>query len=250
MGTPAYKQTVTRAKRGTVSKVRQLYELQEVDLEIEAKRQALSGVESQLGESEAVVLARAALDREQQHLAELDKAQRLAEWEVDDLRSKAAELEKKLYGGSVKSPKELMSLQEQIEHLNRKRRQGEDHLLDIMAEAEAVQTEVDSRSRELASSEEEWRQEQQALSQKQAELQAALATLDRRREELSSRIDAASLELYHSLRARRQGTAVAKVEQGMCQGCRIALPMTEMQRVRIGQELVQCSSCGRILYLS
>lgn len=233
-----------------MTKARQLYELQEVDLEIEAKREALSSVESQLGESEALVQALASLGQEQQHLAQLERAQRDAEWEVDDLRTKAAELEKRLYGGSVRNPKELVSLQEQVEHLKRKRREGEDRLLDIMTEVEAVQKELDSKSSELARSEEEWRQEQQALSQEQAELQAALATLEGRREELSSRIDAASLELYHSLRAKRQGRAVAKVEQGMCQGCRIVLPMTEMQRARMGQELVQCSSCGRILYLS
>lgn len=233
-----------------MTKARQLYELQEVDLEIEAKREALSSVERQLGESEALVQGRAALGLEQQHLAQLDKAQRDAEWEVDDLRTKAAELEKRLYGGSVRNPKELVSLQEQVEHLKRKRREGEDQLLDIMTEVEAVQKGVDSKSSELVRCEEEWRQEQQALSQEQAELQAALATLEGRREELSSRIDAASLELYHSLRAKRQGRAVAKVEQGMCQGCRIVLPMTELQRARMGQELVQCSSCGRILYLS
>jgi len=79
---------------------------------------------------------------------------------------------------------------------------------------------------------------------------ASLASLEQRREDLAARIDAASLELYQDLRQKRQGRAVAKVEQGMCQGCRLVLSMTELQRARISQELVQCSSCQRILYLS
>jgi predicted nucleic acid-binding Zn-ribbon protein len=49
---------------------------------------------------------------------------------------------------------------------------------------------------------------------------------------------------------RRQGRAVAKVERGMCGGCRISLPMTVLQKARSGLDVVQCVSCERILYVS
>ena len=233
-----------------MSKGRQLYELQEVDLEIEAKSEALAGVESRIGESEALAEARALMAREQERLAELDKNQRLGEWEVEDLRSKTAGLEQKLYGGSVINPKELMSLQEQVEHLKKERRGQEDKLLDIMTEVEATQKRIAGKRNEIEKTEENWRQEQSSLLREQSELMASLASLEQRREDLAARIDAASLELYQDLRQKRQGRAVAKVEQGMCQGCRLVLSMTELQRARISQELVQCSSCQRILYLS
>jgi hypothetical protein len=232
-----------------VSKGRQLYELQEVDLEIEAKREALSLVESRLGESEALAEARISLAREEEQLAELERSQRLGEWEVEDLRAKTALLEGKLYGGSVKSPKELASLQGQAEHLNRRKRGLEDKVFDIMTEVEALQKRLTIKSSEAERMEENWREEQASLSREHAELSDALATLDRKRNDLTSRIDEASLELYQTLRKKRQGRAVAKVEQGMCQGCRIVLPMSELQRARMGQELVQCSSCERILYV-
>jgi predicted nucleic acid-binding Zn-ribbon protein len=119
-----------------------------------------------------------------------------------------------------------------------------------MTEVEAMQKNVSLKSREVARIDEDWRAEQATLSGEQAELNAALADLDQKRKDLISRIDAASLELYQGLRRKRQGRAVAKVEQGMCQGCRIVLPLNVLQRARIGQELVQCSSCERILYLS
>jgi hypothetical protein len=233
-----------------LSKGRQLYELQELDLEIEAKREALAHVESRLGESDALLQASAALATEKEHLAELERSQRLEEWGVEDLGAKVALLEEKLYGGSVKNPKELTSIQEQVEHLKRRRREQEDKVLDIMTEVESVQKKITMKRRELEGMEERWRQEQAELSQEQAKLSAALATLEQKRKDLVSKIDAASLELYRSLRAKRQGRAVAKVEQGMCQGCRIVLPMTELQRARIGQGIVQCSSCERILYVS
>ena len=218
-------------------------------MEIEAKTEALAGVESRLGESEALAEVRVVLAGEEERLAALEKNQRLGEWEVEDMRSKTALLEEKLYGGSVRNPKELVSLQEQVEHLKKGRRGQEDKLLDIMAEVETVQNRVAAKREELQRMEEDWRQEQSSLSREQAELRASLADLEQKREELAARIDGVSLELYHDLR-RRQGRAVARVEQGMCQGCRLVLSMNELQRARMGQELVQCSSCQRILYLS
>lgn len=239
-----------RLDRREVNMARKLYELQEIDLEIDAKNEALTLVVSRLGDSEALAEARVSLATEEERLVELERSQRDVEREVEDLRSKVALLEEKLYGGSVKNPKELASLQEQVEHLKRKRRGQEDKVLDIMTEVEAMQKNVSLKSREVARIDEDWRAEQATLSGEQAELSAALADLDQKRKDLISRIDAASLELYQGLRRKRQGRAVAKVEQGMCQGCRIVLPLNVLQRARIGQELVQCSSCERILYLS
>ena len=129
-------------------------------------------------------------------------------------------------------------------------RERDDKTLDIMAEVDTTQQKVSLKRGEVAKIEEDWRAEQASLSQQQAELGAALATLEQKGKDLAARLDAASLELYQALRRKRQGRAVAKVEQGMCQGCRIALPMSELQRARLGQELVQCSSCERILYVS
>ncbi len=233
-----------------MSKGRQLYELQEVDLEIDAKREALSHVISRIGDSETLAEARISLAREEERLAELERSQRDGEREVDDLQAKVTALEEKLYGGAVKNPKELASLQGQVENLKRRRKGLEDKVLDIMTEVETTGQKVSLKRREVAGIEEEWREEQASLSKEQAELSAALATLEQKRNDLASRIDAASLELYQALRRKRQGRAVAKVEQGMCQGCRIALPMSELQRARMGQGLVQCSSCERILYVS
>lgn len=239
-----------RLDRREVSTVRQLYELQGIDLEMDAKKESLALVVSRLGDSEALAEARISLAREEERFVDLERNLRLWEWEVEDLRGKITLLEEKLYGGSVKSPKELASLQEQVEHFKKKGRGQEDKVLDIMTDVEAMQTKVTLKSREVARLEEDWRAEQAALSGEQAELNAALADLNQKRNDLISRIDAASLELYQALRKKRQGRAVAKVEQGMCQGCRIVLPLNVLQRARIGQELVQCSSCERILYLS
>ena len=233
-----------------MSKGRQLYELQEVDLEIEAKREALSNVQSRLGQRQALDEARVNLATQNNCVDELNASQRAGEWEVEDLRTKVAGIEQKLYGGTVKNPKELSSLQEQAEHLTKRRREEEDKVLDIMTEAEAAQASLAMISQEVESLEISWKEEQAELSREQDRLSTNLANLEQRRKDLGSRIDAASLRLYEELRTKKKGRAVAKVEQGMCQGCRIVLPVRELQRARASQELVQCDSCERILYVS
>lgn len=233
-----------------MSKGKQLYELQEVDLEIDAKRERLTQVMGRLGESEVLDEAHLSLARDEEKLVELQRIQREVEREVEDLQAKAAVATDKLYGGTVKNPKELSSLQEQLSNFRRKIGEGDDKTLDIMSEVEAAQKNVSVKRSEVAKIEEGWQAEQASLSQEQTELSAALSTLEQKRKELASKLDTVSLELYEDIRQKRQGRAVAKLERGMCQGCRIALPMSELQRARMGQELVQCGSCERVLYVS
>ena len=233
-----------------MSKGKQLYELQEVDLEIDAKRERLTQVMGRLGESEVLDEAHLSLARDEEKLVELQRIQREVEREVEDLQAKAAVATDKLYGGTVKNPKELSSLQEQLSNFRRKIGEGDDKTLDIMSEVEAAQKNVSVKRSEVAKIEEGWQAEQASLSQEQTDLSAALSTLEQKRKELASKLDTVSLELYEDIRQKRQGRAVAKLERGMCQGCRIALPMSELQRARMGQELVQCGSCERVLYVS
>ena len=68
------------------------------------------------------------------------------------------------------------------------------------------------------------------------------------RESMLPELPPSALTLYETIRAARHGQAVAKVERGMCQGCRITLPETERRQARSGQSIVQCNSCQRILY--
>ena len=59
-----------------------------------------------------------------------------------------------------------------------------------------------------------------------------------------------ALSLYKLLRERKGGVAVARVEQGMCQGCRITLAGGGAAESARSSSLVQCVSCERILFVN
>lgn len=227
---------------------KQLYQLQEVDLELESNERALQQVTSQLGESQEVVRARNKLASERQSLEELKRQQHSLEWEIDDIATKLTATEDKLYSGSIGSPKELANLQHEVDILKTRRSRLEDEALDIMEQVELATASVATVSSQLKTVEAEWQSQQQQLSADMEQLKAVLSNLKHKRQTLSAEIDPGAVELYHELKEKK-GTAVAKVEQGICRGCRISLSATELQRARSGS-LTQCSSCGRILFLA
>jgi len=233
-----------------MTRVADLYALQEIDSALDACKASLAEVESSLGEADELVEIRQRAIERQEALREVEKQQREQEWQIDDLRQKIEPLEKKLYGGTIRNPKELADLQQDVESLKRRQRGLEDRDLEIMVAVEEVQKEAEEAQRTLSETEEAWRAEQERLRQEQTSLRQEIEGLEARHTEQVGLIEPATLELYDALRATRQGRAVVKVERGTCQGCRISLPMNVLHRARSGAELVHCTSCERILYLS
>jgi predicted nucleic acid-binding Zn-ribbon protein len=230
-----------------MTSVKTLYDLQLIDLNIQKEQETLDDINRQLGDSEALSQAKAELLTEQNHLADTEKQQRDVEYEIEDLRTSIKQVNDKLYGGKTKNPKELVSLEKELEIFKAKLRQKEDELLDLMAEIESVQDKIKINSERLSKLEGEWQQQQKDLTQKQAKVKSRFSDLNRKRQALASDIARQTLELYEVIRLRK-GQAVVKIEQGRCQGCRLNLAVNELQRARAG-DLIQCSSCGRILCL-
>ncbi len=227
---------------------KQLHQLQEIDLELESTEQALKQISSQLGESQPVVSTRAKLESEQQHLDDLKRQQHSAEWEIDDLTVKITTAEEKLYGGKMTNPKELADLQHDVDSLKARRNQLEDKTLEIMDQVELATASVAKVSSKFEALETEWHSQQQKLSAEMEQLKNKLSDLKQKRQPLSAEIDPQTLELYDDLK-KQKGTAVAKIEQGICRGCSISLPISELQQARSGNP-VRCSSCRRILFLA
>jgi predicted nucleic acid-binding Zn-ribbon protein len=231
-----------------MSVAKQLYRLQEVDLEIESGERALKQVKSQLGESQAVIKTQKQLELEQKHLEDLSHQQRSAEWEIDDITTKLKAAEEQLFSGKIKIPKELSNLQHEVEAFKTRRDQLEEKALEIIDQVEQSEARVAKINSELDKLTADWRRQQKQLSDEMERLKATLADLKAKRQRLAGEIDTTAFEFYETLK-KGKGVAVVRVEQGICRGCRISLPTTDLQQARSGK-LVQCSSCGRILFLA
>jgi len=226
---------------------RHLYQLQDLELAIDANEQAQTRVQNQLKDNQAVLKIHSRLTEEEKKLDELAKLQKTTEWEIDDLSGKIKTIEKKLYDGKIHNPKELQSLQIEQTDFNKMRSALEDKELVMMDQADTLRNSISAVKTEVAAAEAQWQEQQKKLSADLEKLKNDRAALEIQKQSALSQIDAQSLAAYLDVKKRR-GVAVAKIEQGICKGCRITLPNSVLQQAK-GGGLVKCSSCGRILFL-
>ena len=227
---------------------KQLYELQELDTDIEHTSQTLILKTGQLGKRDTLDDAQNTLTAEQKHLAELKHARKDTEWQVDDLLNKITAAEKQLYGGTIKNPKELANLQHEINNLKNINDPLENKTLEIIEQVEAAEKNISALTADYAKLEEEWHRQQKQLAADIELLKKVLADLREKRRLLVEQIEPAVVILYEKIRQQKK-QAVSKVEQGICRACRISLSVSSLQKARSGQPVL-CGSCGRILYIS
>lgn len=230
--------------------IKELYDLQELDLELERKRAEMVKLQGKLGEPQELIEARAALEGDNEALKSLIGERRSLEVELQGLEDKLRTLEKQLYGGSMRSPKELLAREQELASLKHRKGLHEDQVLALMERIDAQQAKVEQATRDLEAGTALWQSEHRRLQEEIQHLQSLVAELLPRREGLAAGVEPALLARYQSLRPAKHGVAVARVERGLCQGCRIAIPSSDLQRARASRDIVLCNSCGRILYAS
>jgi predicted nucleic acid-binding Zn-ribbon protein len=237
-------------KEVIMSRTQHLYELQQVGLEIESTSHRLKEITASLVESAELKRARKMVVDAQARLVKRRAQMKNLELEVTSLSQKIETDEQRLYSGRVTNPKELASLQDEVASLQRRRDKKEEDLLEVMVAAEEGEAALADAQAILAQVSESWRAEQGDLAEEQTGLQARLGELVEQRKSLVAAIGPEDVAIYERLRQRKAGRAVALVKDGICQGCRMNPPTSQVQHARSGNELVFCNNCGRILHVA
>ena len=228
--------------------VRQLYELQLLDWEIQQREEEMSEVRSRIADDTKRVLAHRRLSALQSKLDELGSGRRQSERAIQQIEERIAMIDGRMYGGSVTNPRELEAYQEERATLARNQRAEEDRLLEFMVEMEDTEELRDSARAAFEQIDGERRRELGTLGARQEELSSGLPELRSRRQQLSTEYPPNVMAVYETVRRSRGGQGAALVDQrGMCEGCRLTIPNAELSRARSGDGLVQCGSCSRIL---
>jgi predicted nucleic acid-binding Zn-ribbon protein len=226
-----------------------LYQLQELDLKIDADTATLAAERAKMNEPPAVHDARASLRALEEQLTVFQRQLRSTEQEVESLAAKKNAIHAKLYGGAVTVPRELAALENEEQALARTLSQLEDRELELMASAEQAESSMVTATQRLQEELERWRREGSAAHDHIDRLEAEVEKLQLQRAELAAQISPANLRAYERLRPRKGGRAVALVQNNMCQACRVTLPSGDVARARGADPPRTCENCGRILYV-
>jgi predicted nucleic acid-binding Zn-ribbon protein len=178
---------------------------------------------------------------------ELDQSK--ADRDVEQVRDRVQRDQHLLNSGSVGDPKQLQSIQAELQSLARRQGDLEDVELEIMERVEGARAAVvvfTGQRDELAAEREEIaagvREQRAAI---EVERQAATEA----RSALAANVPADLLALYDKIRAEHGGVGAAPLHRGTCQGCRMQLPPTEIEALRAAapDAVVRCEDCRRIL---
>jgi len=228
--------------------VRQLYELQELDLHVVGLEKSLAELVAKLADKSLLNAARAKLERLEKRLDGLSAERRSVERTVSEVVDSLSALEKRLYGGGITNAQQMAAAEEERTFTISRQGEIEDQLLEFMVAIDDLEPLVDGAKQALSRLEEARPAQEVEWREASACLRDELAVMALEREEVLPLVAANLLPMYESLRKTKGGRAVARVERNLCAGCRLSLPTGDVQKARASLGTVLCSSCGRILY--
>ena len=228
--------------------IRELYDLQLLDWEIQQREEELSDVQGRIADDSTRLQAHRRLSAIETKLGELVPARRQSERAIEVIEGRISSLDTRMYDGSVTNPREFEALQEERSNQVRSQGEEEDRLLEFMVEIEETE-ELRDRAKTLFDQiDSERNRELGTLKARLDDLTSELPGLHTQRQEMSAEYPPNIMAVYETVRRTRGGQGAALVDQrGMCQGCRLTIPNAELSRARSSQGIVQCGSCTRIL---
>lgn len=221
--------------------------VQEIDDRVAALRAAAASIQQRLSGSQDLDDARRALQVVQSRITQTQRRQRDLELDVATLTARIDPEERRLFSGEVQSPRELVSIQQEVDALKTRRSAAEDQLLEAMTRVEALQPRRAAAGARVTELEQAWDVRQVELRRELRQLEDDVAAEEVRRASQAAIVPPRPLALYEDVRRRKGGLAVARIHGSTCQACRVSLPDAARRQVMLRDALVQCPNCERIL---
>jgi predicted nucleic acid-binding Zn-ribbon protein len=169
--------------------------------------------------------------------------------EARSIGAHADDADKRLYSGTVASPRELQALQADIEMLRKQRSQIEDRELEVMEAREALDAQLASLDGRAAQLGADTVRLQAIIAAAEQEIDDELAAEDAAWDGAAASVPPALLADYQRRRAQNRGAGAARLTGTTCGACHLSIPSTEAERIRRagGAEVAYCDNCGAIL---
>jgi uncharacterized protein len=148
----------------------------------------------------------------------------------------------------TKKNDEYQAYDHQIETLKKEIAAVEDRELELMEAAEAQKPVVANAEKEAAATKGSVERQMSDLEAKIKAIEAQQASLLADRAKLTTAVDEDLLDTYQRLFDKKDGLAVAALENEICQGCHVKAQTHIIHAVKAAKEVTTCLNCGRILY--
>lgn len=230
-----------------MSTARSLLGLQETDQQLAMCRRAYRQIVEELGSEGGVPELTTDLERARVKQLELKLEAARNDSEAASLRDRVKQLEERLYSGSITNVRELTAIETEHNTARRELARVDEAIGPAKIAAEEAEQKHTRLDAELEQRGQEWSKRRKELRKERSRIGTEYKKIGAERETATTGIPEPDLETYNALLPRMNGIAVVRVDRGVCQGCRVRLPVGEISRMQNAPGLVNCSSCGRIL---
>lgn len=172
-----------------------------------------------------------------------------AETDVQQVREREDRDRQLMDTGAVNGPKQLQSLQVELDSLARRKVILEDAELEVMERVEGAAAAVAQLRAERDALIAQVEAAQTAANDAIGLLEAERSVIVAARAEVAAKVPTDLLALYTKVGEDHSGIGAAHLHRGRCDGCRLTMTPIDMEHIRAApsQEVIRCEECRRIL---
>lgn len=229
--------------------IRQLVQLQELDTTARKLQTVKEKLTKDLTDAERGVVAEK--ENQENRTSEIKtfrKALDKREGDLKDIEAKVQKLEVQL--NTVKTNKEYAAIQHEILGLKADKSKVEDEIIKMMEQTESQQREVKELAKRVSDAMAAVQGRKKSIEDAIADADARIEQARQERADLAGRIPPSFLAPYERLLTRAGGRAIVAARNYICDGCKMTLTANTVALLMSGDKLINCHSCGRILYLA
>lgn len=214
-------------------------ELKEIEINLEEYPKKISQIKDEIKN------ATDSIQEKKNNLAELEKIKSQIESEIQTNLDSIKKAEGKLF--EINTHREYEALQKEIAEAKRFNLELEEQVITKMEEIENLTAEIDTEEKTFTDKESGYKEKIDEYELLIEELNSRLEPVSTEKEKILQKINSDILPIYKQV-IRKNGTALALVENEVCTGCNMNIPPQLYIQVLAQNRILQCPNCKKILY--
>lgn len=223
-----------------------LIELEKVDREVARLTDEVAALPRRVASiEEKLAEHKAAVEKAKAQIKGNEAGRRQMEADIKGFQEKIAKYRSQ--SSSVKTNDEYRALMHEVEFAEKQIGAAEDKILELMISLESDEKSLKRAEAELKTESADVEKEKAEARVRTAEDEKLLAGLREKRNELRTGVNDSALAHYDRVMRQRK-SAISEAREQKCLACFVMVRPQIWQEIRNNEQIVTCSSCGRILY--
>lgn len=226
----------------------QLLRLQQKDSQMDDARKRIAEIDFLINHDLEIVSINEKLQSVFSKISLLQKEIDKATAEIKEKQIRIEQSSSALYSGSIKNPKELEDVQNEVNAHTRAIEKKENDLLLLLCDLEFLETQKSDLTHSLGECQKRINSQNSLLYAEKNKLIALLEKYETERTATTSQIESSEMQIYMSLRERKNGIAITTLTDDSCSACGFVLTPAQCQQAKSSAVYFYCPGCGRIIY--